>query len=57
MGIRLRTEEETILDGEQSLIFLLRHSISPPFLPLICIILPFRSAREALRKKGRPLAV
>ena len=37
--------------------FHLRHGISPPFLPFICIILPFRSAREALRKEGRPLAV
>ena len=30
--------------------------ISPPFLPLICIILPFCSLRMALRKEGRLLA-
>ena len=29
--------------------------ISPPFLPLICIILPFRLLRVALRKEGRLL--
>ena len=31
MDVRLKTEEDTILDGEQSLIFLLRHGISTPF--------------------------
>ena len=43
------------LDSEQSLSFLLSHGSI--FLLLICILLPFRSRRVALKKERRPLAV
>ena len=41
----------------QSSFFSLPAPISPPFLPVIRIMLTFRSPRMALTSKGRPLAV